>query len=135
MKITITSIQPPHTDHIFKGNKIIEWRKRPLPLGIHDVYETRKKNGAGLVIGRMEIIRHYFFNCVEEIPDYLIEEGCVSRAFLKAYAGQGPIYANVIFDPKRFEIPRILPYYKKPSDNSKIYLPPQSFMYAVDEEI
>lgn len=134
MKITLTSIQPPHTTFIFNGSKIIEWRKRPLPLGRHDVYETRRNNGSGLVIGTMEITRHYFFNCIEEIPDYLIEEGCVTRAFLKCYAGNGPLYANVIFNPQKFEIPRILPYYKKPTDNSKIYTPPQSYMYALDEE-
>ena len=133
MKITITSIQPPHTDNIFKGEKIIEWRKRPLPLGIHDIYETKKNNGAGLVIGRMEIVRQYFFNCIEEVPDYIIDAGCVSRAFLKDYAGRDPLYANVIFDAKRFDVPRHISYYKKPSDGERIYQPPQSYMYAREE--
>ena len=135
MKITITSIQPPHTDRLFEGNKIIEWRKRPLPLGIHDIYETKKNNGAGLVIGRCEIIRNYVFNSVDEIPDYLITEGCVSRKYLKSYAGNDRIYANVVFDAKRFEVPRHISYYKRPITGEKIYQAPQSYMYAVDEEI
>ena len=133
MKITITSIQPPNTDRIFEGNKIIEWRKKPLPLGIHDIYETKRNGGCGLVIGRAEIIRNYFFNSIEEIPDYLIQEGCVSREYLKTYSGQGPLFANVIFDAKRFDMPRHITYYKSPT-GKRIYQAPQSYMYAIDEE-
>lgn len=141
MKIALTSIQPPHTTNIFDGKKSIEWRKIALPLGRHDVYETKRNNGAGLVIGSMEIIRNYFFNSVDEIPNYLIDEGCVPRSFLKSYAGKGPLYANVICEPKRFETPRDISYYHRPpispSDaecRDRVLKPPQSFMYAIDKE-
>ena len=60
MKITITSIQPPHTANIFSGKKTVEWRTKPLPIGEHHVYETKKNNGAGMITGKMQIIRNYF---------------------------------------------------------------------------
>ncbi len=139
MKLTMTAIQPPHTTNIFDGKKIIEWRKKPLPLGLHAVYETKRNNGAGLVIGSMEIVRHYFFNDVAEIPDYLIKEGCVPRSFLQSYAGKGPLYANVVFNPRRFEIPRDISYYFKATlaedSVDRVTVPPQSFMYVIDKEI
>ena len=129
MKITITSIQPPHTANIFSGKKTVEWRTKPLPIGEHHVYETKKNNGAGMITGKMQIIRNYFFNNVEEIPEYWIKKGCVSRCFLEKYAGAGRIYANVILDPVKFEIPRHISSYRK-KDGTRIYQPPQSYMYA-----
>ena len=152
MKISLTSIKPPHTENIFSGKKRIEWRKFPLPIGIHHVYETKANNGAGMVIGSMEIARHYSFNSVDEIPDYLIEQGCVPRSFLKSYAGKKKLFANIICNAKRFEKPKLLcdynSYSKLQNCNkcgmydtphypcfscqkcSIVVNPPQSFMYV-----
>ena len=43
-KAVMISINPPHTDNIFSGAKTLEWRKKPLPIGKHYVYETKKGN-------------------------------------------------------------------------------------------
>ena len=134
MRITLTSIQPPHTDNIFTGKKTIEWRKRELPTGEHHIYETKKNSGAGLVIGTVRVLRHYYFNSIDEIPDYLIEEGCVTRNYLKLYAGKNEIYANILFDPIKFETPKQLNEYYSAKTGEKINLPPQSYMYAILKE-
>ena len=139
MKITITSIQPPHSTNIFDGIKTIEWRKKPLPLGINHVYETKKCFGLGLVIGSINITQNIFFNSIDEIPEEIIKQGCVSLPFLYGYAGRGPIYGNVIADPKKFDIPRHISYYYRASNNAdgriRIFQPPQSYMYAIDKEL
>ncbi|MBP3402255.1 MAG: hypothetical protein J6K85_04250 [Clostridia bacterium] len=156
MKIALTSIQPPHTDNIFSGKKRIEWRKTLLPLGIHHIYETKRNNGAGMVVGSMEIVRHYSFNSVSEIPDYMIEAGCVPRSFLKSYAGKKKLYANIIINAKKFDGPKLICEYNNyhkvencnkcgmwqtppyPCNNcpknSIVIKPPQSFMYVEENE-
>lgn len=113
MKATLTSMNPPHTTNVFEGKKIIEWRTFALPDGLHFVYETKKCFGLGKVIGTFEKIRHYTFNSVDEIPDYVIEAGCVPREFLEAYAKGRKLFANVIFNAKQFEVPKPYTDFKK----------------------
>ena len=129
MKATLTSINPPHTNNIFAGIKIIEWRTFALPDGLHFVYETKKCFGLGKVIGTFEKIRHYTFNSVDEIPDYVIEAGCVPREFLEAYAKGRKLFANVIFNARRFEIPKAYPYFIGYHSRQCLTAPPQSYMY------
>ena len=132
----LTSINPPNTINIFSGEKIIEWRKSPLPIGTHHVYETKNGNGCGLVIGTMEITRNYFFNNIDEIPEYMIEAGCVPREILRCYVGPHSIYANVIFNAKRFDVPKKVTEYFKPSWSKafagtlRVLRPPQAWMYV-----
>lgn len=105
MKTTLTSIQKPHTDNIFDGIKIIEWRTMPLPEGLHFVYEAKAHGGCGRVIGRMNIIPSEISYSVDEIPEILIEAGCVSREYLRKYAKGKKLYPNYILFAKRFEHP------------------------------
>ena len=105
MKATMTAINPPHTTNIFDGKKIIEWRTFKMPLGWHFIYETLKKGGCGKVIGHFIVAFHQEFRYVSEIPEYIIEAGCVSREFLYEYAKARPLYANYIITPKRFKEP------------------------------
>lgn len=113
MKATLIAIQPPHTTNIFGGTKIIEWRTIALPDGLHFVYETKACFGQGKVIGTFEKTRHYSFNSVDEIPDYVIDAGCVPREFLEDYAKGRKLYANVIFNAKLFETPKPYTDFKK----------------------
>ena len=133
MKATMTAINPPHTTNIFAGKKIVEWRTFALPDGEHYVYETKKNKGSGMVIGTFDKTRHYTFNTVDEIPEYLIEAGCVPRDFLEAYAKGRKLFANVIFNAKLFDTPKPYTDYKKFTlaefVSSKIKMPPQSYLY------
>jgi len=129
MKAALTSMNPPHTTNVFEGRKIIEWRTFALPEGLNFVYETKKGRGLGKVIGTMEISRSYSFNSVEEIPDYLIDAGCVPREFLKAYAKGRKLFANVILNARRFEIPKAYPYFIGYHSRQCLTAPPQSYMY------
>jgi hypothetical protein len=46
MRVTLISIQKPHTDNIFiHKKKTVEWRKAPLPKGPALCYETKNKGG------------------------------------------------------------------------------------------
>ena len=159
MKETMTSINKPHTDNIFSGIKKVEWRTYSLPPGRHHVYETKKGGGLGMVIGTFRTNTYYRFTNVSDIPEWLIRDGCVSRDFLKAYARGRSIFANIIYDVERFELPKSISEYKPYCKNSiegectligchyqnytvtpwdysafmcmkKIKSPPQSFMYV-----
>ena len=134
MIITLTSIRPPHTNDIFDRTKIIEWRKKPLPLGIHHVYETKYNFGQGKVIGSMEIIGHYCFKSVYQIPEYLIREGGVSRDFLLDYVGDGPIVGNAIVNPQKFDSPRAITEYFSATTNKRLFRPSQTYIKAIYEE-
>ena len=112
MKDTMLSIKKPHTDNIFSGKKKVEWRKYSLPAGRHHVYETKKNGGLGKVIGTFRTNTYYHFSNVEDIPEWLIRDGCVSREYLKRYARGRTLFANVIYDVKRFEMPRDISEYK-----------------------
>ncbi len=152
MKETLISIQKPHTDNIFSGIKKVEWRTFSLPAGRHHVYETKRGGGLGMVIGTFRTNTYYHFTDVSDIPEWLIRDGCVSREFLKQYARGRSLFANVIYDVKRFELPKliceynayarhqncqkcgywnIIPYpcYTCPKC-SIVTNPPQSFMYV-----
>ena len=152
MKETLISIQKPHTDNIFAGIKKVEWRTYSLPAGRHHVYETKRAGGLGKVIGTFRTNTYYHFQNVDDIPDWLIRDGCVPRDWLKRYAKRRTLFANLIYDVERFELPKFLceynnyakaahcercgkwdevpyPCFNCPK-NSIVVMPPQSFMYV-----
>lgn len=118
-KATLTAIQPPHTTNIFSGQKTVEWRTFAMPEGKHYVYETKRKDGSGMVIGTMQISRNYYFYDVKQIPEWLIRQGCVSREFLKEYAKGKILYANMIYDAKLLDSPKPYTDFKKYVDYDK----------------
>lgn len=129
MKATLTSINPPHTDDIFENKKTIEWRTYPLPKGLHYIYETKRCFGLGLVIGTLNITKHYTFNSVDEIPDYLIETGCVPREFLEAYAKGRKLFANVITEAKKLYCPKYIYCYTNYTTKQLLTKAPQRYTY------
>ena len=146
MKATMISIQKPHTDNIFSGIKKVEWRKYSLPSGKHYVYETKRGGGLGMVIGTFRTNTYYHFSNVDDIPEWLIRDGCVSREFLHKYSGGRGLFANIVYDAKRFEKPKETKRYLKwnyaygcpmvsefncerHSYQCYVTTPPQSFVY------
>ena len=112
MKHALTSFNKPHTDNIFSGKKTIEWRKKPLPLCKHEIYETKNKGGCGKVVGTMKIVRNIRFSCVDDIPFEILNMGYVSTDFINEYANGGEIYANVIENAQRYDKPKELSVFK-----------------------
>ena len=133
MKATLTAINPPHTTNIFSGIKTVEWRTFAMPKGLHYVYETKKKGGVGLVIGKMLIMRSFCYNQVNDIPEYLIEAGCVSRGFLREYAKGKRLYANVVSEAQLLPDPKPYTDFKKyiepPSPRERKRSRPYYFVY------
>ncbi|MBD5086677.1 MAG: hypothetical protein HDT32_04935 [Clostridiales bacterium] len=111
-KSAMTSVNKPFTDKIFAlvdgDQKTIEWRTKPLPRGLHYVYETKNKGGCGKVIGEMTIIGYMKFSSIDNIPDRIIGFGKVDRKDLKKYAKGRPLYANAIVNAKRYDTPKEL---------------------------
>lgn len=132
MNQIMTSIHQEHTEKIFKGIKTIEWRKSPLPPGMHFIYEPKKKHGCGAVVGYMYISRNYKFNSVNEIPEWIIQKGCVSKEFLHKYSRNKTLYANVIFAPRRFDKPKPLSDFISLSKDVPCKYPPQSYYYVTE---
>lgn len=129
MKATLTSINKPHIDKILDGIKTIEWRTKPLPIGRHYAYETKRHGGRGIITGSFDVIKHYTFFKLDEIPESYIEKGAVSREYLAKYAKGRPIYANIIINPVKFKIPLELYNFIGYSSGQLVTVPPQSFMY------
>lgn len=151
MKVALTSINKPHIDNILDLKKDIEWRTKPLPIGKHFAYETKRHGGRGLVTGTFEVVRNYVFSNVDEIPEHCIRRGMVSREYLSRYAKGRPLYANIIISPVEFDEPRALSTFVHACpDNVERYedckyspdgwtcnpltVPPQSFMYVEEWE-
>ena len=137
---TLTSIQKPHTDNIFSGKKFIEWRKRPLPYGKHFCYETKKNGGCGKIIGQFDVNHVARYNSVDDIDDFLLQFGCVSRDFLREYSSGKPLYANFIWLVKRYDVPLELVDFVSisPQSNScfndvykPIKRPPQNYCFVL----
>lgn len=124
MKATLTSINKPHTDNIFTEDesrkKTVEWRTKPLPKGLHYVYETKNKGGSGKVIGEMMIVGWRKFDSVSEIPHETILKGRVGARQLDIYAKDRPLYANVIVNAKRYGEPKELEKFHKSIPPHKI---------------
>ena len=108
MKVPLTSINPPHTNHIFDRIKGIEWRTKPMPTGKHYCYETKKCFGVGKVIGEFRIWRIRKYDNVSLIPEGYIDLGCVPLEFLEAYSKGRPLYAHFIKNPIRYDKPKEL---------------------------
>lgn len=108
MKTVLISINKPHTDNIFSGDKGVEWRKKPLPEGPYYVYETKNKGGCGMVIGEMRIVGSKAVDTSKDLLVCLVNAGRVHPAALKKYANNGTVYANFIKDAKRYDVPKQL---------------------------
>ena len=108
MKDILISINKPHTDNIFSGDKSLEWRKKPLPEGRYYVYETKNKGGCGMVIGEMRITGHKAVDTSGPLEVCLVNAGCVHPVTLKKYANNGTVYANFIQNAKRYDKPKQL---------------------------
>ena len=111
MKDILISINKPHTDNIFSGDKSLEWREKPLPEGRYYVYETKNKGGCGMVIGEMRITGHKAVDTSGPLEVCMVNAGCVHPVTLKKYANNGTVYANFIQDAKRYDEPKPLSYY------------------------
>ncbi len=150
MKSVLISINKPHTDNIFSYLKGLEWRKKPLPLGLHYVYETKNKGGCGKVIGEMQIVANKAVDTSAPLEVSVINMGCVHPVKLKEYANNGIVYANFIEGAKLYDKPRELREFfyacDKPKgtdcskciDNNEIKCkavtrPPQSWCYVESE--
>lgn len=111
MSDILISINKPHTDNIFSGDKTLEWRKKPLPVGRHYVYETKNKGGCGMVIGEMIVTGSKAVDTSRPLEVCLVNAGRIHPATLKKYANNGIVYANFIKDAKRYDEPKPLIYY------------------------
>jgi hypothetical protein len=137
MRAVLISINKPHTDDIFSGEKILEWRKKPLPVGRHYVYETKNKGGCGMVIGEMIITGSKAVDTSRPLEVCLVNAGRIHPATLKQYANNGIVYANFITDAKRYDEPMDVHWLQKPSvpgdfwpKDVSIRRPPQSWCYV-----
>lgn len=104
----LISINKPHTDNIFSGDKGLEWRKSPLPEDLYYVYETKNKGGCGMVIGEMRIVGSKAVDTSGPLEVCLVNDGCVHPVALKKYANNGVIYANFIKGAMRYDKPKEL---------------------------
>lgn len=135
----LVSVQKPHTDNIFSLKKGIEWRTKPLPIGKHYCYETKKQGGAGKVIGDFMIWKVQKFDTIESIPKMYIALGCVSKEFLEQYSAGKPLYANFLYLANRYDRPKELNEFAYASPkhidcfgnvNKRIERPPQSWCFV-----
>lgn len=110
----LISINKPHTDNIFSGEKGLEWRKIPLQADLYYVYETKNKGGCGMVIGEMRITGSKAVDTSGPLEVCLVNAGCVHPVTLKEYANNGTVYANFIKDAKRYDEPKPLRRFHKP---------------------
>ena len=133
----MTSINKPHTDNIFDFKKFVEWRTRPLPVGKHFCYETKKSGGSGKIIGSFNVNHVMKYKSVDAIPNHLIEFGCISREFLAEYSGGKPLYANFIWLQTRFDVPlELCDFFTVRNDSfgekyNVMTRPPQSWCFVV----
>ena len=110
-KAVLISIQPPHTDNIFiHKKKKVEWRKKPLPLTTHYCYETKNKDGCGMVLGQFDVVQNIEFDPLNHrlySPD-LIEQGCVPIEDLIEHANGDVIYANILENIEKYRFAKEL---------------------------
>lgn len=150
----LISVNPPYAEWLVSGEKTIEWRKKPLPVGMAFIYETKKGGGRGKVIGVVQVLGYTKYLDESSIPETNIKEGRVDIDYLRLYMGLDPIYANIVYLPIRYDAPKPLTDFRLPCSHvndcgtcqryqkqmygwakckDKITRPPQSWMYV--EEI
>lgn len=93
------------------GEKTIEWRTKPLPVGTAYIFETKKNGGCAKVIGKVTVWASYKVE-VDEISDEWLKYGKVDREFLKRYARGKPLYANLVVKAKRYDKPLLVENYR-----------------------
>ena len=71
----------------------------------------------------------------EKIPGKIIRDGCVSKEFLRKYSKGKTLYANVIFTPSGFDIPKPLSDFISYSKCVPCKYPPQSYYYVNERDI
>lgn len=123
-RATLTSINKPHTDNIFTEDetrkKTVECRTKPLPKGLHYVYETKNKGGCGKVIGEMTVVENIKYADISAVPHETILKGRVGARQLDIYSKGRPLYANVIVNAKRYDEPKELEKFHKSITPHKI---------------
>lgn len=141
--IGLISINKPHTVKIFdERTKLVEWRKRPLPLGRYAVYESKRGGGCGKVIGEFKVCDCTEYLSVDTIPPVSITMGQVKEDFLNAYAKGKPLYANLLCAVKKYDKPKELGEFKRITIPTNPMLmmqlveplthPPQSWCRAIE---
>lgn len=151
----LLSVNPPFAGWLVDGEKTIEWRKKPLPVGKAYIYETKKNGGCGMVIGEVAIWDRY------QVYDKTLSRewvayGKVGKADLERYSKGEPFYGNLVEKAKRYEKPiplsefrfrkKIRGYHKQGENFAERLLhggrvevkqitrPPQSWCYVEDLE-
>ena len=109
----LLSVNPPYAGWLVDGEKTIEWRKKPLPVGTAYIYETKKNGGCGMVIGEVEIGKTFFADA-NRVSDSAIEDGKVSRFDLQNYAKGQIICATFINVAIRYTKPVPLSEFERP---------------------
>lgn len=109
----LLSVNPPFAGWLVDGEKTIEWRTKPLPVGKAYIYETKKNGGCGMVIGEVEIQGIYNVSAIT-LPKAWVKFGKVSRAKLQTYSKGKPFYGNSCFEPKRYDKPLPLSEFERP---------------------
>lgn len=149
----LISINKPHTDRIFSGEKQIEWRKGDaLSPGKYLVYETKNKGGCGMVIGEFFVVIVAHDVTPARASEEQIKLGCVALDDLAKYAGESDLQALYIATAKRYNEPKPLSdfwarcrcscvnckdprYFNNACEErgvKKILRPPQSWCYVED---
>lgn len=101
----LLSVNPPYAGMIVDGEKTIEWRKKPLPVGTAYIYETKKNGGCGMVIGEVQVTFSFNVNLLLDLTTHLERDGKVKQEDLIKYAGGRQIIANNVQNAKRYEKP------------------------------
>lgn len=109
----LLSVNPPFSGWLVDGEKTIEWRKKPLPVGKAYIYETKKNGGCGMVIGEVKIFNTFHVDA-NRVGEEAIKEGKVSRFDLQNYAKGQMIGLNFCSFEKRYAKPIPLSDFMRP---------------------
>ena len=110
-------VNPPFSGWLVDGEKTVEWRKKPLPVGRAYIYDTKKYGGCGKVIGEVYILRstkeqmdqvlgkaYDHFSQVIEVANFL-KEGKISKEDLAKYGNGKAVYACECVEAIRYSNP------------------------------
>lgn len=120
--IVLMSIKPKYADAIARGEKLIEFRKQPLPTTVNRIY-VYSSYPAKRIIGFFEVE-----NIVSESPILLWQKyasvGCIDKkSFFDYFKGKKLGYGILI---KKFQL---LSFPKDPKEFDNAFRAPQSFCY------
>lgn len=142
----LLSVNPPFAGWLVDGEKTIEWRKKPLPVGTAYIYDTKKNGGSGMVIGKVYILRstkedggdlfgkmYDQFSTVPDIMNFL-KEGKISKEDLVKYGNGNSVYACKCCEALKYETPLPLSEFQAFGvwHYNTVTRPPQSWCYVDD---